>query len=166
MPAVHGLVLYTGVLFAPGGLVSRWGEGIEFELLRHIGEAAPVNKRPNKGRSAPPVGTLKASINANLTHAGKTLHIEVASDATYSLAVLRGTGTIFAKTARIPKGFTGAGRFRIPGPGSGMYLPANPGHGKSKFVQQVSGQTSNNFMQRGVDRVAVSHPSLRGMTVF
>lgn len=161
------LVLYTGKLFLPGGTVYNWAGDISNELRQSLFLEAPVNRRPNKSRTAWP-GTLREGISVGVPKmvGPKALEITAQSDAPYTLYVLRGTGRIFSKTGRIPKGFTGAGQFREIGPGSGMYLPSNPGYGKGKYVQSVSGQTANNFMQRAVDRVAFSHPSLRGMAIF
>jgi hypothetical protein len=160
--------LHDEVLFASTGPIGRWATSVARELKSSAVAQAPHGSdsgRINKSRAnaSEPVGSLKRGIRSSARRAGpRQLEIELVSTASYSMYVIKGTGTIYSKSARIPKGEPGAGQFASMEEGGGMYLPANPGYGGSKMRQRVRGQKANNFMGRAVEATSVKHSSLRG----
>jgi hypothetical protein len=169
---VVAVEIHEETLFARTGLVGRWASSVARELKSNTIREAPRGRdsgRINKSRAnaGEPEGSLKRGIRSSTRRTGPTsLEITLESTASYSTYVLKGTRTVIAASARIPRGEPGAGQFRDlrgeDGERFGMYLPANPGFGRSKFVQRRRGQRANNFMQRGVTKTAVRHESLRG----
>lgn len=166
---ITGIVVTDTKLFNRTGDVGRWAARVEVAFTAHAIEEAPTGAstgRVNKSRAnaGEPVGSLKAGISGSVNRVGpRQIETIVASSASYSLYVIKGTSTIFSKTARIPAGESGAGQFAELGPGQGMYLPANPVPGGSaKMRQRVSGQKANNFLGRAFDATARTHSSLRG----
>lgn len=169
--SIEGIVITDTVLFNRTGDVRRWADRVEAAFTRHAIEQAPSGAetgRIHKSRAnaSEPVGSLKAGISGSVNRVGpRQLETLVYSTASYSLYVLKGTGTIFSKSARIPAGEPGAGQF-APLEGAGLYLPANPGWGKSKVRQRVRGQRANNFLQAAFDATARTHSSLRGYSML
>jgi len=159
-------------LFNRTGDVGRWSMRVATKFEAHAVALAPVNKRGTKSRStkypvglpAYPVGSLKRSIEMSNTRVGpRQIVTEVSANTPYAIYVIKGTGTIRSKSARVPRGEEGAGQFRTLEYGqSGMYLPSNPGYGKGGLRQTVSGQRANNFLGDAYDATARTHPSLRG----
>jgi hypothetical protein len=167
--------IHDEVMYAPTGTVGRWATAVARELKSAAIAEAPTGRdtgRVNKSRqnAAEPVGSLKRGIRSSTSRTGPhSLDITLSSGASYSMYVLKGTPTAYSRSARVPKGEPGAGQF-IPlsdGEGGmvGMYLPANPGYGKSKFVQRRKGQRANPFFDRAVRTVATRHASLRGFSM-
>jgi hypothetical protein len=139
-------VVYDSKLFERGHMIRRWIDGVERSFTLYAIEEAPINKRPNKGWGAPPVGTLKAGIWGETQKIGpKHLQAIIHSDAPYSRYVIEGT------------------RGPITPHGPWLKLPSNPAFGgrRTRFYS-VSGQSANNFLARAAERTAVRHPSLRG----
>jgi hypothetical protein len=160
--------IHDEVLFLPTGPVGRWATSVARELKNHAIREAPSGRdsgRVNKSHANAhePVGSLKRKISSSTTRAGAhIINIDLTSGASYSRYVLKGTSTIYSSTARIPKGEPGAGQFATLEEGRGMYLPGNPGWGRSKIRQRVSGQAANNFIGRAVTKTSARHASLRG----
>jgi hypothetical protein len=145
------MVVYDSVLFGVGHQVRRWADRVERRFTAAAIEAAPLNKRANKGRGAPPVGSLKAGISGSVTRVGpRHLVTDISSAAPYSLYVISGTGPI---TAGNPQNWR-----------TWMYVPPNPGFGTRTRHQIVSGQAPNNFLLTAAHVTAVRHSSLRGWT--
>lgn len=161
---IVGIVVTDTKLFNRTGEVGRWAARVEVAFTAHAVEEAPIGSdtgRVNKSsaNAGEPVGSLKAGISGSVNRVGpRQLETIVASSASYSLYVIKGTGTIRSKSARD----TISGQFAPLGPGSGMYIPANPGWGKAKIRQRVRGQSANNFLGRAFDATARTHSSLRG----
>lgn len=157
------IVITDTKLFNRTGDIRRWADRVEAAFTAHAIAEAPLNRRQNKNRGAPPVGTLKAGISGEVTRVGpRQLQTIIKSEAPYTLYVLKGTTTIFSKTGRIPKGEPGAGQFVPIGPEEGgMSLPPNFGI-KRIYRQRVRGQSANNFLGRAFDATARTHSSLRG----
>lgn len=166
---IVGIVVTDTKLFNRTGAVGVWAEKINVAFVAHAIEEAPIGTdtgRVNKSRANAhePVGSLKAGISGDVNRVGpRQIETLVSSSASYSLYVIKGTGTIFSKLARVPAGEEGAGQFAALGPGQGMYLPANPiPGGSAKMRQRVSGQAANNFLARAFDATARTHRSLKG----
>lgn len=166
---VVAVEVHDEVMYGPTGLVGRWATSVARELKSAAIAEAPTGAtsgRVNKSRANAhePVGSLKKGIRSATSRTGPhSLDIELISTASYSLYVLKGTHSpIIAKSARIPKGQPGAGQFASLEEGGGMYLPGNPGWGKSKMRQRVSGQRPNRFIDRAVATVGARHSSIRG----
>jgi hypothetical protein len=168
---LYAIVVTDTKLFNRTGAVGVWAEKVNVAFVAHAIAEAPIGTdtgRVNKSRanSGWPVGSLKANIAGGVTRVGpRQLETTIASYAPYSLYVIKGTGTIYSKSARIPAGEPGAGQFAPLGEGSGMYIPGNPGWGGSKIRQHVSGQKANNFLGRAFDKTARTHSSLRGHSI-
>lgn len=152
------------VMYAPGGIVDRWVRGVASEMYFWMEREVPINKRPNKSGSEPPVGTLRAMLFADVDRLGvRELQITAGSRAHYATYVTKGTGTIYARSNRNESGqFQSLGD---DGEGGGMYLPANPGYGRARWRQRVRGQSANNFIGRAYDQTARAHPALRGVSM-
>lgn len=169
--SIEGIVVTDSKLFGRTGSIGRWAAGVEASFTAHAIVEAPTGAdtgRVNKSRAnaGEPVGSLKAGISGEVVRVGvRQLQTTVSSSASYSLYVLKGTGTIYSKSARIPAGEAGAGQFAPLGEGSGMYIPGNPGWGGSKIRQRVRGQAANDFLGRAFAATARSHSSLRGFTM-
>src|SRR5690349_10548897 len=146
---VVDLIDYSERLYFEGHLVERWASGISRELEEAIRFEAPLNRRPNKNRTAPPRGTLKAGISVDEPRqvGPRSLEFDVRSSASYTQYVVNGTGMIIVRGE--------GGRF---GRGK-MLLPAQPGLPRRK-VSRVRGQEANDFFFRGYDAVAVRHSAL------
>lgn len=163
-----GIVVTDTKLFGRTGAVGAWAQRVETAFTLHAIEEAPIGTdtgRVNKSRAnaGEPVGSLKAGISGSVDRVGpRQLQTTVSSAASYSLYVIKGTGPIYSKSARIPAGEPGAGQFAELGEGRGMYIPANPGYGRSKIRQHVRGQAANNFLARAFDATARTHRSLKG----
>ena len=168
------VVIYDEKMYTDVGLVGRWTGSVTRELKRNTKNAAPSGLttgriRKSSYNSQHPVGTLKRTVDANSRQIGpRERQISVWTEAPYAVHVVYGTKTIYARSARIPKGEEGAGQFRGLGDSDeqyGMYIPANPGWGKAKWRQRVRGQKANNFFQTGMDLTSIRHPALRGLSV-
>lgn len=150
---VTGKVVTDEVLFTPTGAFGRWARSIESSLYVHGVQEAPLNKRPNKSWGSLPPGSLKASIRVELQQATlRRYNIELSANAPYAKYVHEGTDDIYARGP--------GGRFGAAAPGTGMYLPANPGYGRSRWRQRVRGQRSNPFLRRAWNETARSHSSM------
>lgn len=148
-----GKIVTDEVLFTPTGAFGRWARSIERGLLMHGVEEAPVNRRPNKSWGSLPVGSLKASIQVEFQHATlRRYGIELSANVPYAKYVHEGTNDIYVRGP--------GGRFGSATPGEGMYLPANPGFGRSKWRQKVRGQEANPFLRRAWNEVARTHSSM------
>lgn len=146
MGELVGLVVYDSVLFNRTGQVRRWADSVERRFTLNAIQEAPFNKRPNKGPTALPPGSLKASIHGSVTRVGpRHLQTDISADVPYALYVIEGTtGPITATSAPY------------------MKLPSNPGYGTRTRLNVVSGQRANNFLGRAAAATALRHPSLRG----
>lgn len=158
------------VLYAPGGMISNWVHEVASEMFFHLEREVPFNKRQNKSSGEPPVGTMLAELFSDVDRLGtREFQITAGSRAPYTRYVVGGTPTIYARSARIPKGEEGGGQFAPLSDdefgGRGMYLPANPGYGFARWRQRVRGQTANNFIGRAYDSTARVHPALRGVSM-
>lgn len=145
MASAHlvGLTVYSSVLFNPGGTVRRWADRVERRFTENAIALAPINKRANKGFSAFPVGSLKASIHGDVVRiAPKMLETTISVDVPYALYVLKGTSTIHAGGA----GF--------------LFVPKNPGFGVQTRHAFVSGQRANDFLGLAHLLTSMSHPSI------
>lgn len=169
---IYKTVVTDTKLFNRTGDVGRWAERVKVAFVAHAIEQAPTGAstgRVNKSRAnaAFPVGSLKASIRGDVERIGpRHLQTTVSANTPYAIHVIKGTGPIFSRSARIPAGQAGAGQFAPIGFGfGGMYIPANPGWGKAKIRQHVSGQRANNFLGRAFDATARTHSSLRGFSM-
>lgn len=169
---MYKVVVTDSKLFNRTGDVGRWAARVEASFTAHAEAEAPTgfgSGRVNKSRAnaAYPVGSLKASIHGEVERVGvRHLQTTVSVNVPYAMYVIKGTGPIFSKSARIPAGEPGAGQFAPIGFGeAGMYIPANPGWGKSKIRQHVRGQRANDFLGRAFAATARSHSSLRGFTM-
>lgn len=162
--SITNIVVTDSKLFNRTGAVGRWAAGVERAFTRHAISEAPSgieSGRPNKSRAnmAYPAGSMKLSISGEVQRVGpRHIQTTVSVNVPYALYVLRGTGVIFSKSARVPAGQPGAGQFQT---GRGLYLPAQP-FAKSLMRQRVRGQRANNFLARAFDRTAITHSSLRG----
>lgn len=143
---------YDEVLYNKGHLVDRWAESVAASVTRGVMSAAPVNKRKNKSKSrktsrpSGPPGFLKANIDTDKTRAGtRQFVLNTTSRAGYTMHVIRGT--------------LGGNRREGDKP---YRLPLNSGYGGRTKILKFKGQAPNNFMIRGLDRAAISHPCLRG----
>lgn len=163
-----GIVVTDEVLFSPAGDIGRWRASVAAQMTRNAKAAAPVNSRSVKSRAnaAYPVGSLRRLISSHTRNITlRRFEIITESAAPYSLYVIKGTGRIYSRSARVPKGEEGAGQFTPIGWGSGgMYIPQGAGH-KALIRQSVSGQKANNFLAAGFDRTARRHSSLSGYSI-
>lgn len=151
--AVTGKVVTDEVLFTPTGAFGRWAQSIDHSLLLHGFQEAPLNKRQNKTYGQPPVGSLKASIRAELQQVTlRRYDIELSANTDYAKFVIKGTGPIYARGP--------GGQFGSAAPGQGLYLPANAGYGAARWRQRVSGQKANPFLQRAWNETARAHSSM------
>lgn len=140
---LEALVVYSSVLFNPGGTVRRWADRVEGRFTENAIALAPINKRANKGFTPWPVGSLKASIHGSVDRlAPRVLETTISVDVPYALYVIQGTGTIFA-------GETGY-----------LFVPKNPGFGTKTRQAFVSGQSANDFLGLAHALTAISHPSI------
>src|SRR5262245_35723053 len=144
MASPYVLVVYDSVLFERGHMINRWASSVARTFEAHAIEYAPVNVRPNKSPGEPPVGTLKASIFADVDLVGpKHDPVIAGSDAPYAQYVIEGTGFIYPH-------------------GPFLKLPSNPGRGRRTRFNVVPGQKANNFLGKAARATARRHPSLRG----
>lgn len=149
---VTATVVHDGVLWGPTGEFGRWARSIKGELGSAGFFEAPINQRTNKTAGQPPVGSLKAGIEAELQQVTlRRYDITLSSSVFYSLYVLKGTGRIYSRGE--------GGRFGAALPGEGMYLPSNLGY-KARWRQSVRGQDANPFLQRAWNTVAAHHSSM------
>lgn len=182
MPGRYSLFAYSiddKKLYRKGHLVERWRSDILHEIERAIWSAAPVNKRRNKSRhfstfgGFTPRGYLRSGIEAVKTPAvGRHIEGTVVSHAEYTLAVIHGTKGGTKKTApgtRRTAGGQFAGKAPVdprpshlrPAHRIRFYaIPSNPGFGYG-WKQRFKGQTPNNFMATGWNRVAAKHRALK-----
>lgn len=165
---LSAIIVTDEVLFTDAGSIGRWRTSVASQMTRNSKAAAPVNSRVVKSRAnaAYPVGSLRNLISTHTRNVTlRQFEIVTESRAPYSLYVIKGTSTIYAKSARVPAGTREGGRFAPIGKGlGGMYVP--PGHGMgAMFRRQVRGQKANNFLAAGFDRTAARHSSLRGYSI-
>lgn len=162
---ISKVVVTDSVLYGRTGDVRKWADEIEVTYRGIATKEAPHGAdtgRINK-TGYYPVGAMRASIVGEVNRIGpRHLQTTISVEVPYALAVLRGTNTIYARTA--------GGRFRGGAPtgersGRGMYIPANPGYGGRRWAQKVSGQASNNFLERAFEATARRHSSLRGYSM-
>lgn len=158
--------IHDEVLFLPGGAINNWAQKVRSAQTRNTRNAAPLNRRTNKNRGQPPVGTLKAGISSRVTmDATKIVGITTTSSAPYSMFVIGGTRTQWHRGAggRFAGGFSlpyNAGFTRNANAGIKNFDPTR-GTGRT-IVQKVAGQPANNFMREGLRRTGMTHPALRG----
>jgi len=144
--------IHDEVLFAPGGQIRKWSQGVAISNTKNTKTAAPLNKRTRKFPGNPPRGTLKRLISSNVKMEGpKVIGIETRSDAPYSVYVIKGTHTQWSRD--VLGRFTDAAR--------GFALPSN-NYGRYRHVQRVRGQKANNFLVKGLAKTAIRHPALGG----
>lgn len=159
-------------LFNRTGMIGRWAERIKNEAVAFTRKEAPDGRASGRDRKSDwtyshlgpyPPGSMKRSISGEVLRVGpRQLNTKIVVDVPYALYVIKGTGTIFSKSARVPAGEEGAGQFREIGfEEGGMYLPSNS-RGKAMMRQRVRGQRANNFLARGMRQTAAKHPSLAG----
>lgn len=156
---ITGIVVTDTKLFNRTGDIGRWAERVNLAMVANTKREAPhgaTSGRIHK-TSGLPAGYLRANIFGDVQRVGpRQLQTTISSLAPYSLYVLKGTGPIYVRDAR--------GRFGTAE--GGMWLPGNPGWGKGRWRQHVRGQQSNNFFERGFDRTARTHSSLRGYSMI
>jgi hypothetical protein len=156
---ITGIVITDTVLFNRTGDIRRWADRVNLAFVANAIEEAPHGAdtgRINKTSGMPP-GQLKLGIHGSVNRVGpRQLETIVNSEAPYSLFVLKGTNTIIARGE--------GGRFASVE--EGMYIPANPGWGRSKMRQRVRGQKANPFFERAFDATARTHSSLRGNAII
>lgn len=163
---VTSTVVTDEVLYLPGGSVHRWAHQVGRELTAAVILHAPVNKRVNKGYNSPgPPGYLKSHISGEVGNTSLRIFTTTISvDAPYALAVIKGTGRIYSRSARSSTGqFTpirGEDGERL----GGMILPANFGIGRL-LRQSVRGQRANPFLAEAFGDVSRRHSSLRGFSM-
>jgi hypothetical protein len=170
---VSAIVVEDIKLFNRTGMVGRWAENIKNEAVAFSTLEAPDGNA--SGRTAKsrwtythigpyPPGSMKRSISGEVLRVGpRQLNTKIVVDVPYALYVIKGTGTIFSKSARSTTGqFTEIGsEGRGESSRGGMYLPANA-KGKATVRQRVRGQRANNFLGRAMATTARKHSSLRG----
>ncbi len=162
-------------LFGPIGDVNTWFRDRAISL-----EARGKREAPNGANSGrinksnynkdEPVGSLIASVSAESSRVGPLqMELILRADASYAVYVIKGTSTIRAKSARVPRGETRVlpnGRIAKGGtfaPGErGIYLPPNLGYKGGVKVQSVSGQRANDFLSRAMSIESATHPALFG----
>ena len=143
--------IHDDKLFHGDGDVNKWAKKVALAQQRNIKNAAPRNKRTRKFPGNPPVGHMKASINTNKRMMGrKIIGIDTYSNARYTMFVLRGTKTQWARST--------TGTF-MAAEGSGFALPRN-NYGPFRWRQKIRGQEANNFMLTGMQKTAIAHPSV------
>jgi hypothetical protein len=170
---VTGIVVTDTKLFNRTGDVGRWAEKVNLAFVRHALAEAPVSsgegqrRWPARAQTSIYPGALRDSIEGEVVRVGpRQLQTTVSVNVFYALYVIKGTGTIFSKTARIPAGEPGAGQFQEleGGQQGGMRLPSQPWIG-AITRQRVRGQSPNNFLGRAFDATARTHSSLRGYSM-
>jgi hypothetical protein len=165
---VTGIVVTDTKLFNRTGDVGRWAEKVNLAFVRHALNEAPVSsgegqrRWPARAQTSIYPGALRDSIEGEVVRVGpRQLQTTVSVNVFYALYVIKGTGTIWSKTAR-----TEGGQFQAleGGQQGGMRLPAQPWIG-ALTRQRVRGQSPNNFLGRAFDATARTHSSLRGYTM-
>lgn len=172
-------IVHDQALYSPAGDVTRWVHRVNRALGNNVRREAPRGRdsgRVNKTShwAGYPEGSLKRSISNRVDHVSLRLYVtNLSVNVPYAMYVIKGTGPIRARMARIPAGTYSAsgqplgGRF-APG-ARGMVLPPNVVNGRSYRggirVQQVSGQAPNNFIRRGWNITALAHPALRSISL-
>jgi hypothetical protein len=154
--AVTNVVVNDTKLFGPTGDVRRWADKVAVKFTVNAKAEAPTGAATGRvNKTGPfPVGSLKRNIYFEVTRVGpRQLVTTISVQVPYAMYVLKGTGTIYAKRNE---------RGHFPTAEGGLYIPANPGWGKSLMRQRVRGQKANPFLDRAYARTARSHPSLRG----
>jgi len=150
---VTGSVVHDEGLFLPTGPFGRYVESVRAELQSVAFFEAPVNRRTNKTAGEPPVGSLKESVRCEIQNITlRKYDLTLSANTHYAAYVVKGTGTIIARTE--------GGRFAsADAEGGGMHLPANLGY-KARWRQRVRGQQANPFLQRAFNAVGRNHSSL------
>lgn len=160
-------VVTDEVLFTPGGDIYRWAHQVQREFVTEARLRAPIDKRANKTAVwiGYPVGSLARSISGEVRHPSlRIFNTQIVVDVPYALAVVRGTSRITSRSARVPRGESGAGQFAPLGDGGGMILPPNFGIGTLRR-RSVSGQRANPFLAETFRTVGARHSSLRGFSM-
>lgn len=155
--SISKIVVHDQGLFVPGGDIHRWLETVKQQIEFGVTRECPIGHRPNKTDGTSP-GHLASTIFADLTRVGqRQATIVVGATADYTIYVVKGTSTIYARNTL---GQFVSNEFG----GGGMFLPANPGYGGDKTRQRVRGQKANNFIVRGYNDAARRHSALRPMS--
>lgn len=151
--AITTTVVHDQGLWTPTGAFGRWAREVTGELGSAGFFEAPVNRRTNKTAGEPPVGSLRASVKAEMQQVTlRKFDITLGAYTHYAAYVVKGTGTIIARGE--------GGRFAGAEEGQGgMYLPSNLGF-KSRWRQRVRGQQANPFLQRAWNDVSRHHSAL------
>lgn len=142
---VEAVVIYDSVMYDVGRNVRRWAERVNRRFTAAAIAEAPINQRAEKTawNAHEPIGSLKAGISGEVTRLGpRHLQTIIKSEASYSLYVLKGTGSPIVPAT--------AGMLRLP--------PLGP------FPQQASsvrGQNANPFFDRAHAITGRRHSSLR-----
>lgn len=165
---VYAIVVTDTQLFGRTGDVGRWARRVEAKFTATAKAEAPdgrvsglIHKSAwtKRHQGNHPAGSMKRKISGDVVRVGpRHLQTTIKVDVPYALFVIRGTpARIYAKSARIPAGQPGGGRFTK----GGMFIPGNRGFSANRR-QWVRGQAPNNFLGRAFDITAISHSSLRG----
>jgi hypothetical protein len=161
--------IFDEKMYHGNGVVRRWADRLTAGFTKNAVVEAPEH-----------TGAMKQQIEGNVTSAGpKQVSMTIASNAPYSLYVLKGTtGPIMANRAWnlmaakpnlsfdavfYQKRKKGEGPSRVPR--RGMFLKFTGYDGKSHFAASVSGQEANNFLGRAWVKTARTHPSIRGQGI-
>jgi hypothetical protein len=155
MPVLVSVQMYDQRLWDNGHLIGEWARGMATSLTLNTRAEAPINKRAAGTR-----GNLARGISSRSNRTGaRQRRITMYSSAPYTDYVVFGTGTIRAKSKKgmkLPGHYVGKGVNSATSKWVGMSFDGR----KRKKV--VSGQPANDFFERGMNRTAVRHPSLRG----
>ena len=155
---ITNIVVYDSVLFGRTGDVGRWARRVENRFTLHAWEEAPdgwdsgyINK--SRRNAMFPAGSLKESVMGDVRRVGVRHFVTTISvNVPYAMFVIGGTNDIFP---------TENSRARFKDGSPALYLPPNNGHTRTRH-RWVSGQESNNFLQKAGARTARTHRSLQG----
>lgn len=161
------VVVFDEKMYHGTGTVRRWADRLTANFTKNAVAEAPEH-----------TGQMKQQIEGNVTSAGpKQISMTIASNAPYSLYVLKGTtGPIYANRAWNLMNarpnmdlqdvfFHRTKRGERPIPRRGMMLRFIGYDGKQHITTAVSGQEANNFLGRAWIRTARTHPSIRGQGI-
>jgi hypothetical protein len=158
------VVIFDEKMYHGTGVVKRWADRLGANFTKNAVLEAPEY-----------TGRMKEEIEGTVTSTGpKQIEATIASNAPYSLYVLKGTtGPIYSNRAWNTMQATGLSFGQISRKKKskgqsigdarrGMFLKFEGYDGKSHTVASVSGQGANNFLGRAWVKTARTHPSIRG----
>lgn len=161
------VIVFDEKMYHGSGTVRRWADRLAGNFTKNAVIEAPEH-----------TGQMKQQIEGTVTSAGpKQISMTIASNAPYSLYVLKGTtGPIMANRAWNTMAATGLSFGQISRkkkskgesigpPRRGMFLKFEGYDGLPHFAASVSGQEANNFLGRAWVKTARTHPSIRGVGI-